>query len=357
MLKRILIPLSILVIIAVTLVIMRETREVVAIASAIHPLFGQVLLWLLLFIYAICLFVPIISFLRLPRGLLPPSAGDVDAQKAYIEKLARRLRSNRNLTNREVTVQSVESALSELAQLAHQRTVQAATVVFVSTAISQSGRLDGLMVMVSHCRLVWQIAHLYWQRPALSDLLALYSNVAAAAFIAQNIEDMDLSETIEPVLAPVLANSVVAAIPGFAQVAALVAQSCVDGTVNAFLTLRVGCLASEYCGSVIKPSTRSLRRTATVQAAGMLGAVAKDGAQRVSAAMWDAAKRTSTGAASGLASAAATTFEQVSVAAKRVSDASGARAAAQFLVQIVVDGAAMTSNAISQTVALKRWWS
>jgi hypothetical protein len=34
--------LSILVIIAVTLIIMRETREVVAIASAIHPLFGQV---------------------------------------------------------------------------------------------------------------------------------------------------------------------------------------------------------------------------------------------------------------------------------------------------------------------------
>jgi len=89
----------------------------------------------------------------------------------------------------------------------------------------------------------------------------------------------------------------------------------------------------------------------------MLGAVAKDGAQRVSVAMWNAAKRTSTGAASGLASAAATTFEQVSVAAKRVSDASGARAATQFLVQIVVDGATMTSNAISQTVALKRWWS
>jgi len=82
----------------------------------------------------------------------------------------------------------------------------------------------------------------------------------------------------------------------------LVAQSCVDGTVNAFLTLRVGCLASNYCSSVTKPSTRFRRRTATVQAAGMLGAVAKDGAERVGVAMWDAVKRTSTGAASGLAS-------------------------------------------------------
>jgi len=158
------------------------------------------------------------------------------------------------------------------------------------------------------------------------------------------------------VLAPVLANSVVAAIPGFAQVAGLVAESCVDGTVNAFLTLRVGCLASSHCSSVTKPTTGSLRHTATVQSAGMLGAVTKDGANRVGAAMWDAAKDTSTGAASGLASAAATTFEQVSAAAKRITDASGARAATQFLVQIVADGAAMTSNAISQTIALKRWW-
>jgi hypothetical protein len=88
----------------------------------------------------------------------------------------------------------------------------------------------------------------------------------------------------------------------------------------------------------------------------MLGAVAKDGAERVGTAMWDAAKRTSTGAASGLATVAATTFEQVSTAAKRISDASGARTATQFLVQLLADSAAMTSNAISQTVALKRWW-
>ena len=64
MLKRILIPLSILVIIAVALIIMRETREVVAIASAIHPLFGHVLLWLLLLIYAICDFQEAFSRLR-----------------------------------------------------------------------------------------------------------------------------------------------------------------------------------------------------------------------------------------------------------------------------------------------------
>ena len=34
---------------------------------------------------------------------------------------------------------------------------------------------------------------------------------------------------------------------------------------------------------------------------------------------------------------------------------SNARAVTQFLVQLVADGAVITSNAISQTIALKRW--
>ena len=72
----------------------------------------------------------------------------------------------------------------------------------------------------------WLIAHLYWQRPALTDLLSPYGNVAAKVFVAQNVEDLELGEVMEPVLAPILANSVVAAIAGFAQVAGLVAQSC-----------------------------------------------------------------------------------------------------------------------------------
>jgi uncharacterized protein DUF697 len=352
--KRIFVPISILVIVAVALIIARETRETVAFVSAVHPLLGQALLWVLLAIYAVCIIVPIVTFVRLPKALLPPPAENPAAQAVYVEELAKRLRKNKNLSNREVTPQTIDRALGELGQISRQRTIEASIAVFVSTAVSQSGRLDGLMVLITQCRLVWQIAHLYWQRPPLRGLLALYGNVAAAAFVAQNVEDMDLSELIEPLLAPVLANSVVAAIPGFAQVAALIATSCVDGTVNAFLTLRIGCLASEYCGSVIKPTPKSLRRTATLQAAGMIGPVAKQGAERVGTAMWDAAKSTTGGATVALAKTAMATVEQVSDAAQRVADVTKARAATAFLVQLVSDGAAKTSNTIADIVSINK---
>jgi hypothetical protein len=136
--------------------------------------------------------------------------------------------------------------------------------------------------------------------------------------------------------------------------AGLVAQSCVDGTVNAFLTLRIGCLASGYCASMIKPSTRSLRRTATVEAAGMLGSVARGGSERVGTAMWDAAKRTSSGTASVLANAAKSTLEQVSAAAQRLSETTGARNATAFLVQLMADTAAKTSSTLTEMV-FGRW--
>jgi hypothetical protein len=352
--KRILLPISVLVLIAVALIIARETRETVAFVSTVHPMLGHALLWSLLAIYAVCILVPIVTFVRLPKAILPPPAENLAARAAYVEELTKRLRKNKNLVDREITPQTLEAALSELGQISRQRTVEAAIAVFVSTAVSQSGRLDGLMVLVTQCRLVWQIAHLYWQRPPLRGLVSVYGNVAAAAFVAQNVEDMDLSELIEPLIAPVLANSVVAAIPGFAQVAGLIATSCVDGTVNAFLTLRIGCLASEYCGSVIKPTPRSLRRAATVQAAGMIGSVAKQGAERVGTAMWDAAKSTTGGATVALARTAMATVEQVSDAAQRVADATKARAATAFLVQLVSDGAAKTSNTIADIVSIKR---
>jgi hypothetical protein len=146
MIKRILLPLSVFVIIAVALIIMRETREVVAIAGAVHSFLGQVLLWTLLLVYAACILIPLTTFLRLPKGLLPPSLDDRDAQKAFREKLAKRLRSNRNLKHRNVTPETIEPALSTLAELARQRTVQAATVAFVSTAniaVGSARRIDG----------------------------------------------------------------------------------------------------------------------------------------------------------------------------------------------------------------------
>ena len=59
-----------------------------------------------------------------------------------------------------------------------------ASAVFLTTAISQNGRLDSLTVLATQIRMVWQIAHLYNQRPSLREMSWLYGNVAVTTLLA-----------------------------------------------------------------------------------------------------------------------------------------------------------------------------
>jgi hypothetical protein len=115
------------------------------------------------------------------------------------------------------------------------------------------------------------------------DLIFLYTNVGATAFIAGELEDLDLSEQIQPVLTSVL-GSAAGVIPGLGAATNLFVNSVVTGTGNAFLTLRVGAIAKQYCRATVLPERRAIRRVAVVQAASMLGAIARDGAKRVASA-------------------------------------------------------------------------
>ena len=116
---------------------------------------------------------------------------------------------------------------------------QMATTVFLTTAVSQSGRLDALLVLVTQSRMIWRIAHLYYQRPSVRELVHLYSNVAATAFVVGELDDLELHQMIQPVAAGSL-GTVAGAIPGFQVMTTIVVNSLLSGSANAFLTLRVG---------------------------------------------------------------------------------------------------------------------
>jgi hypothetical protein len=121
--------------------------------------------------------------------------------------------------------------------------------------------------------MIWRVAHVYYQRPALRDFVHLYANVASTAFIAAGVEDVD-------VLVTTIFGSTVAAIPGMH----LLAEAVLSGSANAFLTLRVGMITKEYCRCTTRVERSGLRRAATLQAAKLLGSIVKDGTTRLSRA-------------------------------------------------------------------------
>jgi len=95
---------------------------------------------------------------------------------------------------------------------------------------------------------------------------------------------------MQPIVSAVLGSSV-AAIPGMSAAASLFVNSVVTGTGNAYLTLRVGIIARQYCGHRKGGDRKGIRRSAAAQALPLLGSIVRDGAASVAAAIWDKPKK------------------------------------------------------------------
>jgi len=294
--RRILTCLAAFTLIAFTLIVIRETAAVVTLAREFHPVAGQVTLWTLVLVYSICLGVPLFLFVRLPKPLVPPMSDTDPAFPGHLSNLRRRLVKNPHLRGVAITPDrvSVQAALDLLEIRANQEIRKEASLVFLSTAVSQSGRLDGLFVLVAQTRLVWKVAHVYRQRASARELLHLYANVAATVFAADSIEDLDLAEVAEPLMAPLLEAAGVGVTVVLAPVATVLADSLLQGTVNALLTFRVGCIAKRYSAGMPLPSPKLIRKAATREASVMLGGVIAELTKTVTKAVWDTAIRVMT---------------------------------------------------------------
>jgi hypothetical protein len=297
--KRIVAFLAVFVLVAFGVLVIRETAAVVALARDVHPLLGQVTLWTLLSIYAVCLGVPIVLFMRLPRPLTPP-ASESDAEfPRHLARLRRRLVGNPHLRGQTIGDDraGVAQAIEVLDRRADLEIRKEASLVFLSTAISQSGRLDGLFVLVVQARLIWKIAHVYGQRASFREMLQLYANVAVTVFAAESIEDLEIGEVVEPLIPPLLEAAGVGATVVLAPVATILADALFQGTVNSLLTFRVGCIAKRYSAGMPLPAPKAVRRAATREAATMLGGVIVDLSKTVTKSVWDNALNVMTGKA------------------------------------------------------------
>ncbi len=298
--KNVALAVSALILLFFLLFVINQTAQVVELASHLSPAAGTIVLWFLLVLYAAFVMATVVFFLRLPKPLQPPESEAEPRFSLYLAALRKRLVVNPRLRGYDLTDRAgIEKALEHLGRECDIIIRDTASAVFVSTAISQSGRLDTVFVLMAHLRMLWRIARVYAQRPALRDLLNLYANVAATAFVAGEIDDAEISEQIEPVLTSAL-GAVSLSVPGIQAIASLVVTSILTGATNAFFTLRVGIIARRYCGTLVIPDRQALRRSATAEAAKLLGSIVKSGTARISKALWDASKGKVGSAFSGL---------------------------------------------------------
>ena len=279
--KKILIALAVLVVVCVVGLLMMAIDQIAGFAGRFHPMAGEVMFWAMMAVVAGAALFAVVEYYRLPVALVPPVGSSETEQERYVALLRKRLRANPKFRTRRLeSLDDIHAALDALQIDADNIIRRTAAMVFVSTAAMQNGRLDGLAVLLTQTRMIWQIARLYVQRPSARDMIYLYGNVAGTALFASGLENIDLSDIFAPVTAS-MAPAVFGAIPGASGVSHFVVRCVSHGAANAFLTLRVGEVARRYCEAISPIPRQEIRLGATAAAVSHLRRIVTENVSKI----------------------------------------------------------------------------
>jgi hypothetical protein len=267
-------------------VIIAGAASLISLADRIHPVAGTIVFWAICLAAGCFALYCAVAYGKLPPALLPPEENSGPAYDAFLEALRIRLAANPRTRDLPlVSKEEIEKAIGHLSVQADSVVRRTASTVFLSTALMQNGRLDGLIVLFTQIQMVGRIARIYVQRPSPRELVRLYANVAGTAFVASGMESLDLGEMVAP-----LAVSVVPAlkggIPGLSGISALLVKCVSNGAANAFLTLRVGEVARRYCELTSKCPPELIRKSATAAAVQHLGRIVRENGALVVRKIW-----------------------------------------------------------------------
>ncbi|NKZ28983.1 DUF697 domain-containing protein [Facklamia miroungae] len=267
----------------------------------IHPLLAICVVVVLGLILGYFIFVTIRELMKLPKEIELADGAGPEEYEQYVKDSLTKLRKNPTLKGLNFEWDDYQ-ALTEEEQIkiAHQKlkdhglinVKKQAQMVFLTTAISQNGSLDAITVLVALMKMVWQLIKVYDTRPSFGKIISIYTNVAMTILMTRGIEDLDLIEAqMEPLISSILGGSLLSMIPGSVSITNLLANSILEGSINALLTLRVGIITMDYLGSLKDADNQVIKRSATIEGTKLLAQIIKDGSINVVQAMVKSVKK------------------------------------------------------------------
>jgi hypothetical protein len=284
--RKLIVFLAVLITVCLVSLIIAGITSLISLADRIHPVVGTIVFWVICLAAGFLALYCVIAYANLPAALVPPEEDSGPKHDAYLQALRVRLAANPRTRGMPLaTNEEIENAVGHLSAEADSVVRRTASTVFLSTALMQNGRLDGLIVLFTQIQMIGRVARIYVQRPSPRELGRLYANVAGTAFVASGLESLDLGEMVAP-----LAVSVVPAlkggIPGLSGISALLVKCVSNGAANAFLTLRVGEVARRYCELTSRVSPELIRKSATAAAVQHLGRIVRENGALVVRKIW-----------------------------------------------------------------------
>ena len=280
----------------IVLFFLNQVIQMTNFLRTIHPLVAQIFL-LILAIGIICFAIFIyLKVKHYPTSIERPNEENEEELQSYKKEVLNRLNNNKILQVNGLYPESNEELVESLKILDDETEkviMDNASWVFVSTAISQNGKLDGLITLFIQFKMIYKISKIYYQKPRLKELYKLYSNVIVTVFLITQIEEINISEHLEPIISKFSPAKLIGSIPGVGSSISLLTNMLFEGAANCFLTLRIGLITKEYCDFMNFDDNKEIRRNATKKAATMLGKIISVNSGKITKAFFEAVKKIS----------------------------------------------------------------
>ncbi len=265
----------------------------VTLLALVHPGLG----WLAgLFLATLFCAVVVYPFVLLVSALRRTQRSWVAGSWAHNRYLAHLARQHRRYPAIDLDLVSTDGpyflneVYIQLLEKSNSLMLEAAETIFYHTAISQSGRLDTMVLLGKQVSLINQLADLYYPHSRIKVLPSLYADVVEAALRPTDREELNLGSQIGPAL---IGASIVGAIPGANLVSILISDAVVQGSSNALITLRIGLLTRRFFHRALEGGLVDLeveRHAVNQEAAAMLEPLVDEASSTLSRIIWNAAK-------------------------------------------------------------------
>jgi Pyruvate/2-oxoacid:ferredoxin oxidoreductase gamma subunit len=149
--------------------------------------------------------------------------------------------------------EALVSLIAERERYADEAIVQSSLLTFLTTAISPNGLIDVAAVIYYNVKMIGSMIRLFGIRPSLINILKIFRNVFLTAFVVNQLEELEINEYMEEML------------ESFGDVAAgkllsKTMDSLIQGTLSAFVTLKIGYAAKAVLLDPRKTRAKGFRR-------------------------------------------------------------------------------------------------
>lgn len=238
------------------------------IAIIFHTTIAEYIFYaLLLCILYMKVIKPILHIYRMPE--FPPLnsdlSGDDDEQ---VENLSKALSKNcyhlnaedrddliKKLNLKEETTidvkETIKKDLKKRSEASKSKIQWYATTVFITTSISQNGKMDSLIISLMNIRMIYEMIMATGFRPKITELIKIYKNVLSVALFSYITSEAlsgvgTLAITDAPDVSTATDDMDLFGLLSKKRVKGVILSSLADGMVNTLLTCRIGYITQKY---------------------------------------------------------------------------------------------------------------